>query len=266
MPEQCLYAESYSLKQFYQLGGNMGYLKTAIALSVAATTVLFGNTTAEAFTLKGTLDGAEFDALGLEIPWAAETRIGRVGDHEINIHDSTNSTQNRVQANYDNWVSGKSVDFSLIFDSIANTLTYTVAGIEVSKNEILINNFSDLYIRTSARVEGSSMVVDNLFLSDQKMSSSIAANSSAVCSGGIGCSYNDAEYLHISNIVGSFTLTGKSTMSWAEGFKPRNSQLAYQIKLVEGEPTPSQDVPEPVSISLFSLGVLGLLAKRKQPG
>ncbi len=233
---------------------NTSHIIAAIAGTALSVVALGG--TAQAFTVGGHLNGQEFDDLGLAIPWAAETRIGRVGDHEINIHDITNSSQNRVQADYDYWVNGEGVDFSLVFDSLAKTLTYTVAGVTVRKTSILENYFSDLYIRTSARVEGSSIVVDNLFLADEKMSAAVNATSSAACAGGVGCSYFDAEYLHISNIVGNFTLTGRSTMSWAEGSKPRNSQLAYQIKLVEGKPDVS--VPEPTA--LLALGAVGLLA------
>jgi hypothetical protein len=234
----------------------------AILATTTTLSVLSITSTAQAFTIGGHLNGAEFDALGLDIPWAAESRIGRVGDHEINIHDSTNSAQNRVQANYDNWVSGQAVDFSLVFDSLLNTLTYTVDNIVLSKTEIFEDNFSDLYIRTSARQEGTRMVVDNLFLSDEVMSSSIGDFSSASCSGGVGCGYVDADYLHIGNIVGNFTLTGKSTMTWLEGQKPNNSNLAYQIKLVEGDP--GVPVPEPATLSVFSLGLVGLLASRKR--
>ncbi|NJL01723.1 MAG: PEP-CTERM sorting domain-containing protein [Spirulinaceae cyanobacterium SM2_1_0] len=241
-----------------------GIYKTVGAIAAATLGVLATTSHAEAFTIGGYYDGAEFDALGLEIPWAAETRIGRVGDHELNIHDIDNDADNRVQANYDSWVSGEAVDFSLVFDSLANTLTYTVAGIVLEKTEVFEDNFSDLYIRTSARQDGSSIVVDNLFLSDDTMAASIAATSSASCAAGVGCSYFDAEYLHIGDIVGDFTLTGKSTMSWLAANKPKNSQLAYQIKLVEGEP--GVDVPEPTA--LLALGLVGLLAagQRRQAG
>lgn len=239
-------------------------MKSSQILTAIATTTtlsLMATSAAQAFTIGGHYNGAEFDELGLDIPWAAESRIGRVGDHELNIHDHTNSAQNRVQANYDNWVSGEAVDFSLAFDRLLNTLTYTVDGIELSKTEIFEDNFSDLYIRTSARQEGTSMVVDNLFLSDETMSSSIGDLSSASCSGGVGCGYFDADYLHISDIVGDFTLTGQSTMTWL-GAKPNNSNLAYQIKLVEGDPGVS--VPEPATLSVFSLGLVGLFASRKR--
>ncbi len=227
-----------------------------LAAALAATSIFGGASAAQAFTVGGHYDGAEFDALGLEIPWAAESRIGLSGnaEHELNIHDIDNDADNRVQAHFE-WGNNQAVDFSLVFDS--GVLTYTVAGVELSKTNLGVSSFSDLYIRTSARIDGSSVVVDNLAMDNI----AIAETSSAACSGGIGCGYFDAEYLHIGDLASNFTLTGKSTMTWAEGSKPSRSQLAYQIKLVEGE---TESVPEPAALSLLSLGVLGLALKKRR--
>ncbi|NEO27501.1 MAG: PEP-CTERM sorting domain-containing protein [Kamptonema sp. SIO4C4] len=238
-----------------------------VALSLTTIGLLAGASNANAFTFGGNYNGQEFEDLGVEIPWAAESRIGRVGDHEINIHDSANDANNRVQANYDDWRHAEAVDFALTFDSGSDTLTYTVGGVEISKTAVTQDNFSDLYIRSSARVEGSSMMVNNLFLEDSTMASAIDGFSSATCEvvdgEKVGCGYFDADYLHIADIVGDFTLTGQSTMRWEAGKKPQNSQLAYQIKLVEGEDT-TESVPEPAALSLLSLGVFGLILKSRR--
>jgi len=235
-------------------------LSATIAASALGLSAVAGMTApqASAFSIGGHYDGFEFDALGLEVPWAAESRIGvsGAGDHELNIHDADNGAANRVQAEFE-WVNGEAVDFSLAFDSVANTLTYVVDGITLSKTEIVEDSFSDMYIRSSARKDGTSMLVDNLFLTDASMAGAIADVSSASCSGGVGCGYGDADYLHITGIAGDFLLTGTSTMAWT-GDKPQRSNLAYQIKLVEGEGGGETSVPEPTSA--IAIGLVGLAA------
>ncbi|MCW6038705.1 PEP-CTERM sorting domain-containing protein [Spirulina subsalsa FACHB-351] len=234
----------------------MGYKQTAIALSLTALGLILGNSAAEAFTLNRYTQ-TEFEALGLNLPWqwTAESRIGRVGDHQVNIHDSTNSHLNREQANYD-WVSGQAVDFSLTFDSVAKTLTYIVGDVELSKTNLGVSSFSDLLIRTVAYEYDSRMALMGLSLTDEQGSGRLGWTFNQGCRWGQNCD-TTPKYLHISDIVGSFTLTGQSVMSWKDCAIPVNSELAYQLKL-SGE-----KVPEPMGISLFSLALLGFLVKGK---
>ncbi|NEQ77088.1 MAG: hypothetical protein F6K23_31205 [Okeania sp. SIO2C9] len=82
--------------------------------------------------------------------------------------------------------------------------------------------------------QGNSVVVDNLILNSQ----AIAENSSFVCSEE-GCGYwNSSQYLWLTDLEESFTLTGTTTMIWTGDAKdlkdktaPHRSQLAFQVKL-----------------------------------
>ncbi len=198
---------------------------------------------AQAFTVNGHLNGEQaFDDLGVTPAWAAESRIGveGYGDYEIDIHNSdfTDVTDEEFS-----WVNGEEYDFSLSFDG--SQLVYDVAGVTVSKT-VTQGNFSDLLIRTTARQVGNSAEVKNLFLNNV----AVSETSFFQCDG--GCDYwNSSQYLQISDLSGPFTLTGTSVLSW-EGDRPTRSNLAYQIKLVEGDD--SQPVPEPASI--IGLGLI----------
>ncbi|TVR12115.1 MAG: PEP-CTERM sorting domain-containing protein [Phormidium sp. GEM2.Bin31] len=184
-----------------------------------------------------------FKDLGVETPWAAESRIGGPSTYEIDIHDPD---FNVTHKNFD-WVNGEAYDFSLTFDG--SQLIYDVAGVTVTQT-VSQNSFSDLLIRTTARNAGSSAEVKNLFLNGVE----ISETSFFQCQDPSGCGdfWNSSQYLHITDVSGPFELTGTSVFSW-EGDRPTRSNLAYQIKLVEGDDT--QPVPEPASI----LG-LGLIA------
>ncbi|NET28808.1 choice-of-anchor W domain-containing protein [Okeania sp. SIO1I7] len=127
--------------------------------------------------------------------------------------------------------------------------------------------------------QGNSVVVDNLILNSQ----AIAENSSFVCSEE-GCGYwNSSQYLWLTDLEESFTLTGTTTMIWTgypRDLKDKNnpathrSELAFQVKLgdvIMGEKLADElaTVPEPISMSLFSVGVVSLAMaslRRQQKG
>lgn len=236
-------------------GLGLGLMATVGAIAAIATP-------AQAFTLAGAMSAQEFEDLAPDVDLSAESRwgSGAVGGNtfELDIHaiNDGGGFYNLDQDEF-GWQKGEAVDFSLAFDGSA--LTYTVGG-QVLSTEQVADNYSELFIRTSARSEGSSIQLQNLNFTNG--SSAAIANLGSTCTGGVGCGFFDAEYFHITDITGAFTLTGQSIMDWSNSALPSQSRLAYQVKLVAGDPG-SADVPEPgMAIALAGLG-LGLLSRRR---
>ncbi|MBP0001798.1 MAG: PEP-CTERM sorting domain-containing protein [Cyanobacteria bacterium SID2] len=232
-----------------------------LSLSLAALGLALCATEAKAFSIGGHLNGErEFGALDREIAWAAESRIGVAGaaDYEIDIH---NSDWSIVPHQEFDWVNGEEVSFKLEFTG--SQLIYTVGDSVTVDRNVTQDNFSELFIRTTARLDGSSVVVKDLMLSDAAMSSTLGVTSEFACNNPSGCGYYDSsQYLHITDVSGAFTLTGTSIFSWDEAKVPTRSRLAYQIKLVEGMPSDTPSVPEPTSALALGL-VAGTAARLK---
>ncbi len=242
---------------------------TAVALGAAPD--------ARAFSIGGHLNETEFHNSGHEIALSAESRIGLpgYGEFELDIHgiNDNGGFYNLDQDQFD-WVSGEAVDFSLNFNSTAQLLTYTVGGVDLFANTVE-NAFSDLFVRTATRKAGSSMVVNNLKIKDGSTGGAfvdIAETAEFACTVAEECDsfWESSQYLHIDDVVGDFTLTGQSIMSWSPDNVPTRSQLAYQIKLIAGEaeaPTPTTAaIPEPTSAAAIAVigGSLALWKRRRQ--
>ncbi|MEM1425477.1 MAG: PEP-CTERM sorting domain-containing protein [Cyanobacteria bacterium P01_H01_bin.130] len=231
-------------------------------LGLAAVATLAMAPAANAFTLHGPLTAQEFEDRNVEEAMSPESRWGEGGltaaTHEVNIHNGEN-TATFDESNF-LWENGTAVDFSVVFDGI-NTLTYTV-GDTVLETTSVERDFSDLYLRTTARLNGSSIVLQNLTFDNGGASESVS-DVSSVCTSPTNCGFFDASYFHIGDIDGAFELTGQSIMSWDEASNPpKNSRLAYQVKLVYDEET--VDVPEPgMMLGLAGLAV-GAIARRKK--
>ncbi|GFZ91718.1 choice-of-anchor W domain-containing protein [Okeania sp. KiyG1] len=253
---------------------------TSFLALAAAVGFLGAPVSANAFTLGGVINGeADFNKLGATIDVAAEGRIGDLSgaaEHEFNIHYDNENGHQIVPTEYRSfdWVNGQGEDFTLTFDD--GTLTYEIGGKTLEYS--ITDTLNDLFIRTTARKQDNSVVVDNLILNGQ----AIAENSSFTCSE--GCDYwNSSQYLWLTDLEESFTLTGTTTMTWTgdprdlkdkDNPAPHRSELAFQVKLGdviigEGLADELATVPEPVSMSLFSVGVVSLAMaslRRQQKG
>ncbi|NJL10645.1 MAG: PEP-CTERM sorting domain-containing protein [Calothrix sp. SM1_7_51] len=181
--------------------------------------------------------------------FVTESRIGNNatnGTQEISVQDPRNSllpvTQGQRQ-----WTSDQPVNFRLEYTG--STVNYTV-GDQLLSSNAFSGSASDIFLRTRAE-NNSRLNLMNLLLNGQSLPSLMSS----------GANISDIDYLRLGNLPSSFTLTGDSTFSWL-GEPPRNSQLAYQIKVGNSA---SRSVPEPAKLAgLLLIGILGIGFGKRQ--
>lgn len=235
--------------------------KSFLTAAVATASFFAAPLAANAASFSKVADDNLFNALNPDLAFVAEGRIGDNGTnatHEFNFHggNSANETQTQDETNFV-WNSGQTYDFKLDYAASTGLTKFFVDGVEkLSYN--FSDAFSDIFIRTRATKEGSNINVDNIFLNGTLLNGA----SSTVAAGG-GAWADTMDYLRITGLSEdeNFTLEGKSTMNW-EDIVPKNSNLAFQIKVADVE---SASTPEPTL--LFGLGLasagMGLLRRRK---
>jgi hypothetical protein len=209
------------------------------------------------------------------------------GDTELQLFDivyDPNSSAPALKKNFGvatsgqfDFDSGKAVDFSL--EVKGSNVKYTVGGQELVNYQIT-GAFTDLFLRTRAnnfkidknnnnqRVEtlSNSVLLSDLKLIQNGKVTNISSFGSASSQNATKSS--DVDYLLIGDLVGDFTLTGKSTLFFE--FNPQNintvkgAELAYQIK--GGSLKKQKTVPEPGTVgAIFLAGIVGVgYTKRKK--
>ncbi|MEM7725570.1 MAG: choice-of-anchor W domain-containing protein [Cyanobacteria bacterium P01_A01_bin.45] len=227
-------------------------------LFFAASLTAFGfcavSNSANAFTLvdrsdftdtdfRDAINNDEFSEL-----FVAEGRIGNNqfnGDRELGIN-----TAKGVPVAQGQFTWGNSSVYNFVLEYTGSKVNYFLDG-NLLSSEDFSGSVTDIFFRTRAATDSQISLSDLTFNSTQigKLSSQ-------------GTNGSDVDYLQISNISSSFTITGLASLSWNVN-KPNNSQLAYQIKVGT---SPIKSVPEPATISAVLLaGLAGLgLGKKSQ--
>lgn len=208
-----------------------------------------------------------------EKDWVAEVRGGRhglSGDWELGINDWNNNNQFQNLVNKQNiFTSGQAVDFSVTYDGVnANFVWGTNLETPISlqagnltESSRFDNGLDSLYIRLRANNDqgapSNSFAVNNIKVDDELYSGSLFADNN-----------DKLDYLLITGITESFSLTGTAIMTW-EGDIPRGSRLDMTIKTGYGnaiiiDPETGEPVPEPLTIlgSMVALGFGGLFKKK----
>lgn len=239
--------------------------KFILPLSIGVFTLLVGGNSAKAAYFSPL---TEFSASDLEAQINSGTFVEEfnaasyIGDdggpaYELEITDIAppDNVVGSQQAQY-SWEKGVAVDFELSFDG--ENLTYTVDGevvqaLDVKQEDFDINGM----ILSANSTDNSSATLSNLMLDDGSMSMEELLSEGS-----------DTDFLKITGLNNEFTLTGTQTFDW-EGARPSNFDLAYQIRVgTFTDPIASfssaAEIPEPTTISLFSLGAIALGLKRRR--
>ena len=238
-------------------------MKSIFAATVATASFFAAPLAANAASFSKVADDNLFNDLNPDLAFVAEGRMGNNamnGTHELNFHGANpfNESQTQDETNFV-WNSGQTYDFELSYTADTGLTKFFIDGVEqLSYN--FSGPFSDIFIRTRATKDGSSINVDNIFLNGEFLDGA----SSTVAEGG-GAWAETMDYLRISGLSADedFSLTGESTMSWGD-IVPNNSHLAFQIKVADVE---SASTPEPTVIFGLGLASAGMaLLRRRQNG
>jgi len=201
-------------------GSVMNFAKTS-ALFILGIAILTG--AASALTTKHLATDAEMLALISDTLFVAEGRIGDLGGaatFELDLGPDTGHPAQ--QANY-GWVSSRLEPFTLTYDNATRIVTFTLGGHTLTYMTPYMQ-FGDMFVRTRAYNDATSVVVNDLVLNGQ----SVGDQSSAALPGtGI-----DILWISEHAIANGFTLTGVAMLSWT-GSPPTQSRLAFQIKVAK---------------------------------
>jgi hypothetical protein len=162
------------------------------------------------------------------LPTPAFVAEGRIGDRsgaatfELDLGPDTSAPA--VMAQYD-WQSGVPEDFTLTYDGVG-LVTFSLGGYTLEYTPVLLD-LVDIFVRARATQVATEMLVNDLVLDGEVINDQSFASPP-----------NDPDILRIQGGVleDGFVLTGTATMTWI-GDPPRNSHLAFQIKVGEPEVT-----------------------------
>lgn len=272
--ESLRWGQHLPVRALFFISSTFTMLKALLSTSAVTVGFLGLTASAQAFTVNtAPLTDADFNTLlssgTFTELFVAESRAGNGqtnGDYEFSINQPipagggfpgpfAGATGQRQ------WVSGQAVDFSLSYNAITGEIAYTVGGATLSA--VTSGSANEIYLRTRAQGRSgtnfSAMTLQNLMLDAGQGFQSVADLSSSAAG-----TDSDVDYLIISGLAGSFTLTGQQILSW-DGLLPNGSRLASQIKVGIGPETEDpESVPEPAALlGLLLAGSVGVKALRK---
>lgn len=154
-----------------------------------------------------------------EAVFTAEGRIGDLGGpaHELDMGQTTMDLV--ITASYA-WRNNVSEPFSLVYDHVTKTVTFSLGGRELHYST-QHSGFDAIFVRTRAVDDGTTVTVDNLRLNSQSVNDFTGVK---------GPDGRDVLLIYGVTIDRGFTLTGTATLGWT-GDPPVDQRLAFQVKV-----------------------------------
>jgi len=153
-----------------------------------------------------------------QIMFVAEARFGNNannGDHELNIHNETETdSYNVLDVDQNTWTSGVAEPFTMTYDG--STVTFTIAG-KTLTGSVPNAGYTDVFIRLRASKTNSSLVLSNVTYNGSSVGGDITASADG----------NGLVIRHLIDVGGSMTMTGNATFTFDSG---SGSDPAFQIK------------------------------------
>ncbi len=160
-------------------------------------------------------------ALLTDTLFIAEGRIGDLGGSQTFELDIGPHTANPAQTAQYDWPNGVAVPFTVSYDEVMKEASFAMGGTTLVYSPI--PGFEEIFVRTRAVDENTSVVVDELILEGE------AVGDISSASGPDGL---DILWIRGATLSDGFVFTGQATLSWS-GTPPTQSRLAFQIKVAK---------------------------------
>jgi hypothetical protein len=186
---------------------------------VAAAIAISIPTLSSAITISHIATDAELVYMLSDTLFVSEGRIGdRGGAATFELDLGADTGIPGTSAQYD-WLSGAVEPFTLTYDAGTGLVTFNLGGVTLHYTTSWFD-FDQIFIRTRAVDEGSSVTVDNIVIDGESVMDQSTANGNGL----------DILWIQGAILNDGFTLSGDAVLSWT-GTPPTQSRLAFQVKV-----------------------------------